>query len=477
MNKISDDFGTRTANELALGLRSGKWTSTELTRYFLKRIAEADVDVHAVPFTFEDSALAQAAVSDERQRKGQSLGPLDGLPMTLKDSLRVKDLRSTYGLLPFRNHRPKNDSLLAKALRDEGIVFLGRTAVPTGAFDWNCRNQVYAECVNPFDHSRTPGGSSGGAAAAIALGLSPLELGSDLGGSIRYPAHCCGIYGLRTTDGLLPVHDIGPEGIVTAFKHMVALGPMAKNLTDLKLLLNVFERRLQLKGQRALTASKTIAYTQEMLSVGLESESQSIFDSYLATLQQRGFVLEEVESPVEPEEMYKVWGIVAGYEYTNTIPKLFRNGLIKRALAWWLLDRRLGQGKFSTHFRSGLFATHAQYNTAMAEREIIFKKVEAFFTKHSTWILPVARGPAFLLKDSGHSILSEGKEFSYADYVGAFTVPTVSLGTPVLTIPIGFTSTGLPIGIQAFGPRFSDSSLIDFAEQLRASETSFTKLT
>ena len=106
----------------------------------------------------------------------------------------------------------------------------------------------------------------------------------------------------------------------------------------------------------------------------------------------------------------------------------------------------------------------------MVEREIIFSKVEAFFTKYSAWIMPVARGPAFLLKDSGQSIVSEGKEFSYSDYVGAFMVPTVALGTPALALPIGFTNTGLPIGVQVLGPRFSDSSLIDFAEKLKASD-------
>jgi amidase len=154
---------------------------------------------------FRSEALLQAKESDARRAAGSPLSCLDGLPMTIKDAIRIKDRPTTYVMWPLRNYRPRSDSQLIKVLRSSGIVFLGRSAVPTAAFDWNCRNLVYPECVNPFDPQRTPGGSSGGAAAALAKGFTPLELGSDLGGSIRYPAHCCGVYGLRTTDGWLPV--------------------------------------------------------------------------------------------------------------------------------------------------------------------------------------------------------------------------------------------------------------------------------
>lgn len=463
-------FENRTASELIEGLRSGEWTSVELTQHFLGRIRQRNGDVHAVPFVFEKTALEQANESDQRRASGDTRGPLDGLPMTIKDSLRVKGLPSTYGLLPFRFYRPKTDSKIAKALRDEGIVFLGRTAVPTGAFDWNCRNQVYHECLNPFDPSRTPGGSSGGAAAALALGLTPLEIGSDLGGSIRYPAHCCGVYGLRTTDGLLPVDDIGPEGIATSFKSLVTLGPLANSLQDLKLLMGVFDRRLALQAAMLPSTKDKIAYTQKILGVNLEAESQALFDSYLESLRATGFEIEEVETPVDPDHLYDIWGIIAGYDYTSTIPKLLRFRWVKSILAWWLLDRRLGKGPFSDRFRAGLLATSDEYKNALLQREAVFAAVEKFFSKYSVWVTPVARGPAFPLDQSGQTITSEGRTFSYSEYVGSFTVPTVALGTPALSLPIGKTKGGLPVGVQIFGPRFSDLWLLDFAQKLLAGQ-------
>ena len=167
----------QSATSLARGLRNGHWTSIALTEHFLKRIREINPQIHAVPYVFEKEALVQARESDARRAAGGALSAIDGLPMTIKDAARMKDSPSTYGLLLLRFHRPTSDCQLIAILRRSGVVFLGRTAVPTASFDWNCKNWVYPECVNSHDSSRTPGGSSGGAAAALARGLTPLELG------------------------------------------------------------------------------------------------------------------------------------------------------------------------------------------------------------------------------------------------------------------------------------------------------------
>jgi amidase len=151
------------------------------------------------------------ADAGETGASGQAFSALDGIPMTIKDTIRVKGYPSPYGTWFMRNYVPKADSRIVAALRASGLVILGRTAMPTAAFDWNCRNQVYPECVNPIDPENTPGGSSGGAAAALASGMTPLDLGSDVAGSIRYPAHCCGVFGLRMTDQWLPIDDVGAE--------------------------------------------------------------------------------------------------------------------------------------------------------------------------------------------------------------------------------------------------------------------------
>lgn len=460
------DFASMPARSLARGLADHEWTSVELTTYFLDRIAEKDGDVRAVAIVTRDEALQQARESDARRARGETRGPFDGLPMTVKDSLRMRGYRSTYGMFVFRRYKPSADCELARAMREEGLVFLGRTAVPTSAFDWNCRNEVYAECVNPYDHARTPGGSSGGAAAAVALGLTPFELGSDVGGSIRYPAHCCGVYGLRTTDGLLPTDDIGPESIGTGFRHLVALGPIAKSLDDLRPLLEIFTRRLGLKqAEHPARNSKKIAFSRSFLGIAPEKDSLALFDSYLAKLRSRGFELHEVESPIDVERLYKVWGLLGGYDYTNVILRLLRVRPVKAFIAWWLLTRRLGRGRFRDSFRAGLLASREEFEAAVTDREDIFAEFAKFFETYVAWITPISRGPAFLLKNSGKPITSEGQTLTYSEYVGTFVVPTVATGLPALAVPIGRVG-GLPFGAQIFGPRFSDAWLIDFAEQL-----------
>lgn len=461
------------ATELVQGLQIGHWTSVQLTEHFLGEIAQRDVLIHAVPIVVRETALAQAKASDARRKEKSTFGPLDGLPMTIKDSLRVKGLRSTYGLWPFRNYIPKTDSKLAEAMRKSGIVFLGRTAVPTGAFDWNCRNQVYAECVNPFDHTRTPGGSSGGAAAALAMGMTPLELGSDLGGSIRYPAHCCGVYGLRTTDGWLPIDDVGPEHVGTAFRQLLSIGPMAKTRADLNLLLEAFVAKLSLpSGLRgSLPNGKLkIAYSNDLMGMPAEPTTQKLFHRYLNQLKAKGYDVVEKAPPLDFESLYQIWGILSGYEYTHTIPKIIRNRLIKSIIAWWLLDRRLGKGPFTDHFKRGLLSTAQDYQEACEMRKGIYQTLGKFFSEYSVWILPTAPSPAIPLNLSGKEILSENGLFPYSKYVGSYTVPTTALGTPVLSLPIGADENGLPIGIQVFGPRFSDQWLVESASALETIE-------
>jgi len=459
------------AHALIRGLQEGQWTSVELTEHFLSEISKSNPKVHAVPIVVREAALAQARASDLRRKNGKVLGRFDGLPMTVKDALRIRDLRSTWGLRMFRNYVPKSDSKIAESLRKSGIVFLGRTAIPTAALNYNCRNQVYAECVNPFDSTRTPGGSSGGAAAALAMGMTPLELGSDLGGSIRYPSHCCGVYGLRTTDGLLPIDDIGPEGAGAACRQMVAFGPMARNRADLDLLLELFTENLTLP--RAICGSEfggklKIAYANDLMGIPLDSQSKPVFESYIAQLRAKGFEVIETKPPLDFDLVYQVWGTIVGFEFTNVLPKFLRTGLGKSFAAWWILDRRVGRGPLSDHFKRGLHASQTEYEKVCAQRAEIYRVLERFFSEYSVWILPTAPSAAFPLKLSGKEFITENGTFSYTQYVGPYIVPTTVLGTPVLSLPIGKDRNGMPIGAQIFGPRFADRWLIDVGAKLEA---------
>jgi len=466
---VSHEFNGLSAKSLVAGLNSGQWTSVELTQYFLGRICKDDLAVHSVPFVFEAEALVQARESDVRRAAGRPLSSLDGLPMTIKDTLRVKDCPSTYGMWMFRNYRPQSDCELVDVLRKSGIVFLGRTAVPTGALDWNCKNNVYPECVNPFDPTRTPGGSSGGAAAALAMGFTPLELGGDTGGSIRYPAHCCGVYGLRTTDGWLPVGDIGPENYPSGFRQILSHGPMARHLEDLDLLLERFALRF-LRKEMAQTfptgPSLKIAYSLDLLKMSADQVTQNLFTAFLQRVAAAGHTITEAQPALNFEDLFRDWGIIAGHEYARLIPGWIRNGVTTRVYAWWILDRRLGSGPFTTYFKAGMLSTEAEYRQACERRKLIFDEIDQFFRTHDLWILPVAPSSAIPLSMCGRMIPTPNGLVEYSRYLGSYTIPTTMLGTPALAYPIGSDDAKMPIGVQIHGPRYADRWLVQAAARL-----------
>jgi len=466
---VERDFSGHSATALVAGLQSGQWTSVELTQYFLGRIEREDAKVHAVPFVFRPEALLQAKESDERRAAGCPLSRLDGLPMTVKDGIRIKDRHTTYGIWLLRNYRPTSDSELIKVLRSSGIVFLGRTAVPTGLFDWNCRNSVYHECVNPFDPERTPGGSSGGAAAALACGFTPLELGSDIAGSIRYPAHCCGVFGLRTTDGWLPAGDAGPTAFSTPSLQLLTFGPMARYLEDLDLLLERFAATFACKEKPRNSSAEApfrIAYSRDLLEMSPEPSTQKLFATFLDRLAAKGHSLIEGQPDLDFDDLYHDWGMIAGYEYARFFPRLARNRLVKHGYAWWLLNRRLGAGPFTTHFKRGMLATEADCEQAGKRRKSIFPVLDNFFRDYDFWLLPVAPSAAIPRSACGRRINTSNGMVAYSRYVGSYIVPTTTLGTPVLTYPIGFDDAKMPVGVQIHGPRYSDRWLVQSVARL-----------
>jgi amidase len=465
-----DSLVFRPASELAALIRGGQVTAVQVAQAHLGQIRRFNEAIHAVTHLVEDRALADAEAADRRQAAGEALGPLHGVPMTLKDSLRVRGLRSTFGGLPlFLWHEPKTDSTLAGRLRKSGAIFLGRTNLPLMALDWQCRNPFFKEGKNPWDAARTPGGSSGGAAAAVAAGFTPFELGSDLGGSIRYPAHCCGVLGLRTTDGLLPGSDIGPESLKTAFPHLVSLGPMARTLGDLALLLDV------LTDAPAPTASLTtdgaprplrIAITRLYPGAQPSRETLALIDSLTESLRRDGHTVQVGPGPNIPDEdAWRIWGTIAGHIMWGNVPWILRGRIMRALFAAYMLRRNLGSGPFTTWFSVGMRASEAEYQAAIAERQTLLATIDSYFAQNDLWILPVAMGEAIVRQPRGDDIVVDGQPVPYSRYLGAYTVPTTAYGTPVLTAPIGYADSGLPIGVQIHAARFADRRLLQLAEQ------------
>jgi amidase len=236
------DLAYRTATDLVGALAERQVSARELTDAAIARIEALDSQINAVVVRDFDRARAAAVAADAALARGERR-PLLGLPMTVKEQFNVAGLPTTWGFKQFSNWRPDFDSLVVQRLKAAGAIILGKTNVPAGLTDWQSYNANYGTTNNPWDVSRSPGGSSGGAAAALAAGFVPLELGSDIGGSLRCPAHFCGVFAHKPSLELIPQRGAGPPETppVPVTLDLVVTGPMARTATDLALELEVLQ--------------------------------------------------------------------------------------------------------------------------------------------------------------------------------------------------------------------------------------------
>lgn len=480
----------KSAEELASLIREKKVSSVKVVQAHLKQIKKHNSRIAAVVTLCEKDALREARIADKRIQNGLPLGPLHGVPITIKDSYRVKGIRSTFGALPqYRNSIPTQNCELVKKLRDAGAIILGRTNVPLLSFDWQCRNPLFKEGLNPWDTSRTPGGSSGGAAAAVASGFTPLELGSDLGGSTRYPAHCCGILGFRPSEGLLPIHDLGPEGMPQAFHHLLSCGPMARNLSDLRLMLEILtggvsyriknlesfeEPKVGLHASSAIQNQSSgrskdnplkICLTRSFLGIEPDLETQHALDNLKNTLTLQGHeVTESSPKNIDFEKAYETHGTMAGHELKSVLPGFFKTWVGHHLFTGYLFYLKLGKGPFTQWMKKGLTCSKSDYEMALNEKEKMSREMDSFFENYDLWMMPVSPSKAIPRQRWGFPIFHQGKSIPYSKFLGANLVPTAVFGTPVLTFPIQSRSK-MPIGIQAHSKRGADFHLLDIVQE------------
>ena len=241
------DLACLPAHELARRIRRRQLSSVELLEHYLSRIKRLGEAINAVVVLDLQRARAHALAADAALARGELWGPLHGLPMTVKESFSVAGLPTSYGFEAWRDNIARSDAVAVQRLRAAGAVIFGKTNVPVSLADWQSFNPVYGRTGNPWDSTRTPGGSSGGSAAALAAGFTALELGSDIGASIRNPAHYCGVWGHKPTWGVLPMagHELAPRANADAFD-VAAIGPLARSASDLSLAMDILAAPLSL---------------------------------------------------------------------------------------------------------------------------------------------------------------------------------------------------------------------------------------
>ena len=459
------------ATSMLKALRSRSVSAVELLELHVERIGKFNPGLNAIVTPDYDNARAAAAKADSDRAKGVD-APLLGLPLTIKDCIDVAGLPGTAGVEAFADRVPEADSRLAAHVRQAGGVIMGKTNVPPYAADWQSSNPVFGRTNNPWDLGRTPGGSTGGGAAAVAAGLSPLEFGSDIGGSIRVPAAFCGIYGHKPSEtalarsGHFPGSPV-PNPAVT----MAVQGPLARTAEDLAIGLGVVAGpdvgedvawRLELPSPRHdELADFRVAVLPPIEWLPVDDEILAAQERVVEALSNCGASV-EVTQPA-------AFGDLRGHHkvYSSILGLMTSSGSTEERhhLAG---NMRATGDEFQIAMANGIEASGADFLGWLQEREHLRASYREFFTDWDVLIAPITIVPAFPHTDAPwprRTVKVNGAKVSYGLQTVYPAVATLC-GQPATAFPMGLTRSGLPIGLQAIGPYLEDHTPIQFASLL-----------
>jgi amidase len=438
----------RTATELAAGIRDGAFSAREVMEAHLERIAAVNPRVNAIVTLLEpEQALALADAADAAP---EPRGVLHGLPIAVKDLEDTAGMRTTYGSQRYAEHVPEADSLLVERLKRAGALVIGKTNTPEFGAGSQTFNAVFGPTRNPWDLSRTPGGSSGGAAAAVAAGMIPVADGSDLGGSVRNPSSFCNLVGLRPTAGRIPATD--DEG--DAWNPLPVYGPIGRSVEDLALFLQATagpdaRDPLSLPPEdfsadlRSDPRGLRIAWSRDLGGLPVEPAVTAVLERQRATLEAMGCVVEDAEPDFagadEAFETLRALGYAADPEFAAGA---------KPDLAW--------------NIRVGLALTGPQIARALDLRTRMFARTRAFLERYDALVAPVAQTPPFPVEVTWPRTVAGVEMGSYIEWMRACSRVTVT-AHPAMAVPAGFTDAGLPVGLQLVGRHRGELALLRLA--------------
>lgn len=468
------DIATASADQLSQAIRERQISSRELLDHLLARGERLNPALNAIVAWDIDRASAAAEAADNATVRGEMAGPLHGLPMTVKDVFETEGLVTTSGATELAQHVPLSDALAVARLKAAGAIVFGKTNTPTYAGDLQTYNAVYGRTNNPWDVSRTPGGSSGGAAAAVAAGLTTLELGSDIGGSIRNPSHYNGVYGLKPSWGIVPLrgHIPGPPGSLVTVDVGVA-GPISRSIADLRTALQVLAGPLPEDApawRLELDAGPPIGGMQELRIATVFSEGADVapvaadvrasLDGFVARLADGGAKVDAVQLPVSLADGFATWRNI-------TLP-IIGAGLPDAEYARLAqLENAPGDDRMTTaramtsRYRDWIQAVELRQRQRMAWAD--------FFARYDAVLAPVMQTAAFPHDTerpfAERKLDVDGTAVPHA-YAAAWCGAIGAMQLPAVALPTGSTDAGLPVGIQVIGPFLSDLRLLRIAELL-----------
>ncbi|MFJ4653520.1 amidase [Nocardia sp. NPDC088792] len=471
------DWNFRSAEELTAALHAGEVTSVELTEEAIDRIEREDKAINAICVRDFDRAREAARAADQARARGEDR-PLLGIPVTVKESYNMAGLPTTWGMPPHRDYVPAEDAVQVSRIKAAGAVVLGKTNVPLGLQDIQSFNDIYGTTNNPWNHARTSGGSSGGSAAALAAGFGALSLGSDIAGSLRTPAHFCGVYAHKPSLGLAaPRGMVPPPGpALPVDLDLAVVGPMARTARDLTLLLDVmagpdplthgvgYDLKLPAARHDRLSEFSVLVIEDHPLipsgaavRAGVNRVADALIDGGARVTRHSPLLPDLAEAATLYMELLISNSVarfpIDSYEVLQT-----------RAAALSAEDRSLDAARL----RAMVF-THRDWLEANNRRELHRHGWRQLFTEFDAVVCPITPTPAFPHDHHPDPLTRridvDGVAYPYFDqlvWAGAATMP----GLPATAIPTGLSPEGLPVGVQLIGPMFEDRTPLRLAELL-----------
>jgi amidase len=463
----------RSAGEMAAALAAKTVSAAELAEAAVARIETCEPRLNAICVRDFAGALKSAREADARLARGER-GALLGVPMTIKESFNLQGTPTTWGFPDARSFQPPEDALAVRRVKAAGAVILGKTNVPIGLGDWQSYNEIYGVTNNPYDLSRSPGGSSGGSSAALAAGYGALSLGSDIGGSLRVPAHFCGIFAHKPTFLLAPLRGHAPPGMpaLPGSVDLAVIGPMARSADDLETLLDVIAGpdeledgvayRLALPPARhaRLADFRVLVLDQHPLTP-TENGVAAAIGELAARLEKAGVSVSR-RSEALPDQ------VVGAQVYFRLLSAVFaarspEQAYTQQKAAAAALDP--SDQSLPAQWLRGATMTFREWTADNGWRMALRARWRSLFTQFDAVISPVTSTPAFPHDHSDQQarrVVINGEPHPYLDnllWPGVATLP----GLPATALPIDRSPEGLPIGAQIIGPWLEDRTPIHLA--------------
>lgn len=457
----------KTAREQAKLIADGEISSEELVNAHLAQIERVNPAVNAMVTMVADLALDQACEADMSQMAGEEMGPLHGLPIAIKDLQDTKGIRTTQGSLIYENHVPTSDALIVERVKKAGAIVIGKSNTPEFGAGSQTFNAVFGSTKNPYDVSKTCGGSSGGAGVALATGMTTIATGSDLGGSLRNPAAWSNVVGIRATPGRVPVvnGDLGWSTLSTD-------GPMGRTVDDVAYQLSVMAGHdgrsplsIQESGSQFAGSLERdfkgvrIAWSKDLGGRPIDAENSRVTEAQKHVFENLGCIVEDDEPDLSTTD--EIFQSLRAYSYGIKHETHMRDHRDKmKETVIWNAER-------------GLAMSALELAKAERLRTRLWEQLKTFFEKYEFLALPVTSMPPFSIEDEYPTEINGVELETYLDWMWPCYTISVT-GLPAMSVPSGFTNDGLPVGLQLVGRPRDEMGLLQLASAFEG-ETNFHK--